>query len=74
ALARAFLKDAPIVLLDEPTANLDASTEEEIVQTIKTLIHDRTAIIATHRKPLVDLCGTTVRVVEGRVTELVRNV
>lgn len=74
ALARAFLKDAPIVLLDEPTANLDAATEEEIVSTIRTLIAGRTALIATHRESLVALCDSSIRIDEGRVTEMIRNV
>lgn len=74
ALARAFLKDAPVVLLDEPTANLDADTEEEIAATIRNLIQDRTAVISTHRASLTELCDAVLRVDEGRVTELVRDV
>lgn len=74
ALARAFLKDAPVVLLDEPTANLDAATEEEVVATIQDLIRGRTAIISTHRGPLVELCDSVVRVDAGQTMEMVSNV
>jgi ATP-binding cassette, subfamily C, bacterial CydC len=49
AIARAFLKDAPILLLDEATANLDALTEQAILGAIQTLIQGRTTLIITHR-------------------------
>jgi ATP-binding cassette subfamily B protein/subfamily B ATP-binding cassette protein MsbA len=49
ALARAFLKKAPILLLDEPTSALDLATEAEIMQTLKKLIRLQTTIIVTHR-------------------------
>jgi ABC-type multidrug transport system fused ATPase/permease subunit len=48
-IARAFLKNAPILLLDEPTSALDPSTEAAIMETIKELMRGRTTLIATHR-------------------------
>ncbi|MGH7936156.1 MAG: ABC transporter ATP-binding protein, partial [Chthoniobacterales bacterium] len=48
-IARAFLKDAPILLLDEPTSALDPTTEAAIMDTIKELMHGRTTLIVTHR-------------------------
>jgi ATP-binding cassette subfamily C protein CydD len=48
ALARAFLRDAPLVLLDEPTAHLDPGTASEIMVTIETLMADRTVLLVTH--------------------------
>jgi ATP-binding cassette subfamily C protein CydCD len=57
ALARAMLRDADVVLLDEPTANLDAATEAAIAPAIGRLIAGRAAIVVTHRPavlPLVD--------------------
>jgi ATP-binding cassette, subfamily C, bacterial CydD len=48
ALARAFLRDAPLVLLDEPTAHLDAATAVEIMATIHTLMAGRTVLLVTH--------------------------
>jgi ATP-binding cassette subfamily B protein/subfamily B ATP-binding cassette protein MsbA len=49
AIARAFLKDAPLLLLDEPTAALDAQTEAEIVGVLDRLMRGRTALIVAHR-------------------------
>ena len=48
ALARAFLRDAPLVLLDEPTAHLDPATAQEIMATIDTLMAGRTVLLVTH--------------------------
>src|SRR5207302_4626217 len=48
-IARAFLKNAPILLLDEPTSALDPATESAIMETIKELMRGRTTLIATHR-------------------------
>src|SRR5437899_3299819 len=48
-IARAFLTNAPILLLDEPTSALDPATESAIMDTIKELMRDRTTLIATHR-------------------------
>ena len=49
AIARALLKDAPILILDEATANLDPVTEREVMQSIRELMQGRTTLIATHR-------------------------
>lgn len=48
-IARAFLKDAPILLLDEPTSALDPTTEAAIMETIRQLMEGRTTLIITHR-------------------------
>lgn len=64
AVARAFLRDAPLVLLDEPTAHLDPGTEAEVMESLKRLCLGRTAIIATHARgfrawgsPVMELAG-----------------
>jgi ATP-binding cassette subfamily C protein CydC len=49
AIARALLRNAPILILDEPTVGLDALTEEAIMETIKKLMVERTTILITHR-------------------------
>jgi ABC-type transport system involved in cytochrome bd biosynthesis fused ATPase/permease subunit len=61
ALARAFLRDAPLVLLDEPTANLDPETAAEVMAGIRRLAAGRTVIIAAHRPELIALAGSEIR-------------
>jgi thiol reductant ABC exporter CydD subunit len=65
ALARLFLRDAPLLLLDEPTANLDGATEEEVLVAVRRLIAGRTAIVVAHRPALVALADRVVDL--GRV-------
>ena len=48
-MARAILKDAPIVILDEATANLDALTEQRLLQSIEPWLQGRTVLIIAHR-------------------------
>jgi len=52
AIARAFLKDAPILILDEPTSALDLRTEATIVDSLERLMRGRTAFVVTHRLSL----------------------
>jgi ATP-binding cassette subfamily C protein CydD len=60
ALARAFLRDAPLVLLDEPTANLDADTAAGVMDAIRRLARGRTVIVAAHRPELIALADRAV--------------
>jgi thiol reductant ABC exporter CydD subunit len=60
ALARLFLRDAPLLLLDEPTANLDGATEEEVLEAVERLLRGRTAIVVAHRPALVAMADTVV--------------
>jgi ATP-binding cassette, subfamily C, bacterial CydD len=60
AVARALLRDAPIVLLDEPTANLDADTAAQVMAAIRRLAHGRTVILAAHRPELIALADRVV--------------
>lgn len=55
ALARAFLADRPLLLLDEPTANLDGDTEDTLVATLRELTRGRTTILVAHRPALLPL-------------------
>lgn len=60
-LARAFLKPAPLVLLDEPTSELDPASEEDMAQRILALRGERTVILATHSESLAALADHLVR-------------
>jgi ATP-binding cassette subfamily B protein len=68
-IARAFLKNAPILLLDEPTSALDPATEAAIMETIKELMHDRTTFIATHRIATIHTVDQIVVLDRGRIVE-----
>jgi thiol reductant ABC exporter CydD subunit len=67
ALARAFVRDAPLVLLDEPTANLDAQTEEAVLQSVRLLMKGRTVVMVAHRPALIAGADRVVRLTPGRV-------
>lgn len=68
-LARAFLKDAPILLLDEPTSALDAESEEMIVGTLAQLMKSRTTIMVAHRLTTIRNADKILVLEDGRVTE-----
>ncbi|PYK69766.1 MAG: ABC transporter ATP-binding protein [Verrucomicrobia bacterium] len=68
-IARAFLKNAPILLLDEPTSALDPTTESVIMETIKELMRGRTTIIITHRIATIHGVDQIVVLENGRVVE-----
>lgn len=69
ALARTFLKDAPILILDEPTANLDPITEMEILQVIRTLSKRKTLLMITHRLTGLTDMDEIIVLVKGRIIE-----
>ncbi|GAA1970312.1 thiol reductant ABC exporter subunit CydD [Catenulispora subtropica] len=60
ALARVFLADRPVVLLDEPTAALDAAGEAEVVASVRRLVAGRTAIVVAHRTALAEVADRVV--------------
>lgn len=68
-IARAFLKNAPILLLDEPTSALDPSTEAAIMETIKELMRGRTTLIATHRLATIHNLDQIIVLEHGRMIE-----
>ena len=69
SIARAFLKDAPIILMDEATASLDVDNESLIQEAISDLIKDKTVLIIAHRMRTVDGADKIVVLKNGTVAE-----
>jgi thiol reductant ABC exporter CydC subunit len=69
ALARALLKDAPFLLLDEPTAHLDALTEREVIQAILRAGEGRATLLVTHRLAGLEAFDEVLVLQHGRVSE-----
>jgi ATP-binding cassette subfamily B protein len=69
SLARAFLKDAPILILDEPTSSVDLKTETAIVEAMRRLIHGRTTFIIAHRLSTLQHSDLILRIEAGRLVE-----
>jgi len=67
ALARAFLRDAPLLLLDEPTAHLDPVTAGDLASTIAALMTGRTVILVSHDAVATAAAGRTVTLRDGRI-------
>jgi ATP-binding cassette subfamily B protein len=67
SLARAFLKDAPILILDEPTSSVDVKTEGIIVEAMERLMRGRTTFIIAHRISTLQHCDRLLRIEHGRV-------
>ncbi len=67
ALARAFLKNADIILLDEPTANLDATNKSALLAVIDQLFADKTLIIATHDPLVINRMARRITLQQGRL-------
>jgi ATP-binding cassette subfamily B protein len=74
ALARAFLRDAPILILDEPTSSIDIATEAEIMRATEDLMRGRTTFMIAHRLSTLRLCDMVVRLEQGRVVEITHRV
>jgi len=69
SIARAMLKDAPIVILDEATASVDPENEQEIQNAISALIHGKTIIIIAHRLATIQKADQILVVDEGRIVQ-----
>ena len=68
-IARAFLKNAPVLLLDEPTSALDPATEAAIMNTISELMRGRTTLIATHRLAAIHDVDQIIVLERGHIVE-----
>jgi ABC-type multidrug transport system fused ATPase/permease subunit len=69
AIARALLKDAPVLILDEPTASLDAETEAALLEATRRLMAGRTTFVVAHRFSAVRWASRIVVLDGGRIVE-----
>jgi ATP-binding cassette subfamily B protein len=70
AIARALLRDTPVLVLDEPTTGLDAESTAAVLPALRTLMRGRTTILITHDLALAPLADTVVVLDDGRVAEV----
>jgi ATP-binding cassette subfamily B protein len=70
SLARAFLKNAPILILDEPTSSVDLKTEADILETMENLMRGRTSFIISHRLSALKNCDLLLKVDHRRPVEV----
>lgn len=70
AIARAVLRDAPLVLLDEFTAHLDPVTERDMISSLGGFLDDRTAVIVAHREATLSLADRILELANGRIVEV----
>ena len=69
ALARAFLKDAPLLILDEPTSSVDVTTEAAIMDAMERLMQGRTTFMIAHRLSTLDICDARLELEGGRIVD-----
>jgi ATP-binding cassette subfamily B protein len=74
SLARAFLKDSPILILDEPTSSVDTKTESAILEAVERLMHGRTTFMIAHRLTTLDICDMRIRIDHGKVASVTSSV
>jgi ATP-binding cassette subfamily B protein len=74
ALARAFLKDAPILILDEPTSAIDVATETLIMEAMQRVMTGRTTLMIAHRLSTLDMCDARIVIERGRLVETAGNI
>ena len=67
SLARAFLKDAPILILDEPTSSVDTATERQIMEAMERLMVGRTTFMIAHRLSTLEKCDLRVELIDGQL-------
>jgi ATP-binding cassette subfamily B protein len=70
ALARAFLRDAPVLILDEPTSSVDLSTEATILEALKDVMRGRTTFVIAHRPDTLQPCDVLITIEGGRAVSI----
>ena len=73
SLARAFIKNAPVLILDEPTSSLDIKTEALIMEAMERLMEGRTTFMITHRLDTLNSCNLILHLENGKLIEVVRD-
>ena len=73
ALARAFVKNAAMLVLDEPTSSVDVRTEAQIIEAMGRLMEGRTTFMITHRLDTLDYCNVILHIENGRLVETIEN-
>ncbi|HKT49992.1 MAG TPA: ATP-binding cassette domain-containing protein, partial [Candidatus Angelobacter sp.] len=73
AIARAFLKNAPILIFDEPTSAVDIHTEQEIMQATEQLIRGRTTFVIAHRLSTIRDCDLLLVLKQGKLVAVTSN-
>lgn len=73
SIARAFIKNAPVLILDEPTSSVDIKTEALIMEAMERLMHGKTTFMITHRLDTLNSCNVILHLENGKLTEVVRD-
>lgn len=74
AIARAFIKNAPVLILDEPTSSLDIKTESQIMDAMERLMEGRTSFMITHRLDTLKTCNGILHLEHGKLIDFSRNI
>ncbi len=73
SLARAFIKNAPVLILDEPTSSVDLKTEGLIMEAMERLMKGRTTFMITHRLDTLSTCNVILHLEEGKLVDVLRD-
>ena len=69
AIARAIIRRAPLLILDEATSSLDLDTEYQVLQKLRSLDYHPTCIIVTHRESILSFCNRKIVIEQGKIVE-----
>ena len=73
SIARAFIKNAPVLILDEPTSSVDIQTEAKILEAMERLMIGKTTFMVTHRLDSLSTCNVILHLEQGKLVEVVRD-